>query len=153
MSKSKGKSKSKSKSNNKTIFTQDSWIKELSDYFSDDCLFDANGKRVRGPGILCSLWISLIILGTILNIIMSWKLLYKHNINNLSIVIQNVIEVLISFIMIVFIYNMCYKCRGLLAFFLVMLFSIGFNIIRWFLFSSYNLAIMESTNNELASRM
>lgn len=134
---------SASKFTKKTQKRVNSWVDNL---FKDNCISNWKGEVIRGPGIWCGLWIVLIILGTVANIFYSWKLT-DYNLSKGNIVVQNIIDILISMVQVYFIMRMCYICRGPTALFFVIVFNIVFSALRLKLFSSYSKAIQESMKN------
>jgi len=138
------KSKSKRNSSMKTSVTNN-WIKDLiNDTFEDKCNYDSKGNRVRGPGLLCGTWIVLLVAGTILNIIWSWELVDNVNVTWSSIIVQNIIDIIITAIVVSIAYNMCFICRGFIGFLVVWLLLTIFSAIRWYFFSSYRNAIIKN---------
>jgi hypothetical protein len=137
----KTKTKSNRNSSMNTLYSNN-WIKDMIDNtFEDKCYYDSNGNRVRGPGIICGTWIFLLIIGTMLNIIWSWGLVDNVKVKWSDIVLQNIIDIVITGIIVSIAYNMCYICRGFIGFLVVWLVLTVFNAIRWFFFSSYRKAI------------
>lgn len=122
----------------------DSWVDEL---FDDECFKNSSGKVVRGPGIICSIWIILIIIGAITNILATWNL-SKYNVSNGEILIQNFIDIILSMFQIYFTIRMCYICRPITGFFVLLVFNIIISAIRLKLFTSYRKGIMKMVKNQ-----
>jgi len=142
---------SKSKTNrNSSMATKmkSNWIGDLiNGTFDDKCAYDSSGSRIRGPGLLCGGWILLLITGTILNIIWSWSLVDGVNLTWTSIIIQNIIDVMVTSLVVALAYNMCFICRGFVGFLVIWLLLTVISAIRWYLFSSYRTAIMATGGN------
>tara|TARA_B110001469_G_C9546997_1_gene271483 strand:- start:193 stop:642 length:450 start_codon:yes stop_codon:yes gene_type:complete len=138
------KSKNKSNRNSSTATTiNKNWIKDLiNSTFDDNCAYDASGSRIRGPGLLCGTWIVLLVLGTLLNIVWSWKLVDGINLTWSDIIIQNIIDIVITTFVVTLAYNMCNICRGFVGFLVVWVILTIISSVRWFFFSSYRSALM-----------
>ena len=136
--------KSKTKSPLKSKLQNGNWIEKLvNGTFSDECQYNKNGEIIRGPGFFCGLWIILMIVSTIFNIVWSWSLAKDIKMPWSQILIQKIIDIVITWGLIIFVYNMCYRCRGWYAFFLVIIIMSVINLIRFHFFSSYKLAMIE----------
>ena len=119
------------------------WIKDLiNSTFDDKCAYNASGSRIRGPGILCGAWIILLVVGTVLNIVLSWKLVDGINLSWSNIIIQNIIDIILTSIVITIAYNMCNICRGFIGFLVVWLLLTMISSLRWYFFSSYRTALI-----------
>ena len=127
--------KTASEFSQKTKKGVESWVNHL---FQDSCQKNWKGQIVRGPGVWCGMWVALIALGTVMNIILSWRL--TDEVSRTQIVIQNIIDIVISMVVIYFIIRMCQICRGWSALFVVCVFNIVFAVLRMKFFSSYSLA-------------
>ena len=90
-----------------TKFRSNAITKILDKIFDDKCLYAKSGSAQRGPGIICGLYILLIITGLIYNIVTSQKNFVKYGLNRKQILVQNIIDILITIFSIVFIYHMC----------------------------------------------
>ena len=110
--------------------------KFLDSIFDDKCLYNKNGSIQRGPGIICGLYIFLLITGCIVGIIMTQSYT-KYGLTRESIIIQNVLAFVILLFSVYFIYHMCYICRGFMGFIVLFLFTIITFIIRWYVFTNY----------------
>ena len=142
---------SKSKSNgNQSMVTKKNtdWIKDfINSTFDDKCAYDASGSKIRGPGLLCGTWIILIVFGTLTSIVWSWKYVDGITLTWTDIIIQNIIDILITSVVVVFGYNMCNICRGFVGFLVVWVIVTIISSIRWYFFSSYRTALMANLSS------
>ena len=60
-----------------------------------------------------------------------------------QVVLQNIIDVAIALFSIVFIYHMCYICRGFLGFVILIVINMCISMIRMMLFKDYTEAILK----------
>jgi len=111
---------------------------KLDKIFDDKCLFSKSGSVYRGPGFLCGLYIILIFTSLIFNIVISQEYLVKYGLTREQVVIQNIIDVAIAIFSIVFIYHMCYICRGFLGLVLLIVINMCIQFIRKIVFKTYN---------------
>ena len=122
-----------------TNFRSNAIAKMLDKFFDDKCLYAKSGSVQRGPGFLCGFYILLIIAGSIYNIVITQNLT-KYGISREQIIVQNGIDLLLAIFSIVFIYHMCYICRGFVGFLVLLLINMSIGLIRMTVFSSYNKA-------------
>ena len=122
---------------------------KLDKIFDDKCLYAKSGSVQRGPGFICGLYILLIVTGLIYNIVISQEYLTKYGLTRQQVVLQNIIDVCITLFSVVFIYHMCYICRGFLGFVLLIIFNISIQFIRRILFKTYNQASIKMYMNKL----
>jgi hypothetical protein len=132
-----------------TNFRSNQLTKMLDKFFDDKCLYAKSGSVQRGPGFLCGFYIFLIFTSLIYNIVMSQEYLTKYGLSREQVVLQNMIDIVISLLSIVFIYHMCYICRGFLGFVLLIVFNISIQFIRRILFKTYNTASIKMYMNKL----
>ena len=123
-----------------TNFRSNQLTKMLDKFFDDKCLYAKSGSVQRGPGFLCGFYIFLIFTSLIFNIVMSQEYLTKYGLTRSQIILQNMIDIVISLLSIAFIYHMCYICRGFLGFVLLIILNISIQFIRRIIFKSYNTA-------------
>ena len=120
------------------------WLtKQLDRIFDDKCLFSKSGSQQRGPGFLCGLYIIIIIISLIYNIVSSQEYLTKYGLTRAQITLQNIIDVFIALFGIIFIYHMCYICRGFLGFVILLVINICIGLIRAIIFKSYYQAFIK----------
>ena len=112
----------------------------LDKVFDDKCLYAKSGSVQRGPGIICGLYILLIITGLIYNIVISQQYLTKYGLTRQQVLLQNGIDILLAIFSIVFIYHMCYICRGFVGFLVLLLINMSLGLIRAAIFSNYTKA-------------
>jgi len=123
-----------------TNFRSNAITKMLDQIFDDKCLYAKSGSVQRGPGLICGLYILLIITSLIFNIVTTQKNLTQYGLSRGQILIQNGIDLLIAIFSIVFIYHMCYICRGFVGFLVLLLIHGSIGLIRAAVFSSYTKA-------------
>ena len=119
-----------------TRFRSNPLAKLLDSIFDDKCLYRKSGSVERGPGVICGLYIFLLITGCIVNIIISQSFI-KYGVSRQSIIIQNIIDIVILLFSIYFMYHMCYICRGFVGFITLVLIMAFVGFIRWHIFSNY----------------
>lgn len=112
----------------------------LDKVFDDKCLYAKSGSVQRGPGIICGLYILLIVTGLIYNIVISQRYLTKYGLTREQVLLQNGIDILLAIFSIVFIYHMCYICRGFVGFLVLLLINMSLGLIRAAIFSNYTKA-------------
>ena len=137
--------KTASEFSQKTKKTVHSWVDKL---FQDACQKNWKGQVVRGPGVWCGLWVLLIVMGTIGNIVVSWRLV-DYDVSKTQIVLQNLIDIVVSMVVVYFVMRMCYICRGWTAFAVVIVFNMVFAALRLKFFSSYSLALQEFAKDSM----
>ena len=115
----------------------------LDKFFDDKCLYAKSGSVQRGPGIICGLYILLIVTGLIYNIVISQQYLTKYGLTREQVLLQNGIDILLSIFSIVFIYHMCYICRGFVGFLVLLLINMSLGLIRAAIFSNYTKASLK----------
>ena len=120
-----------------TNFRSNAITKMLDKIFDDKCLYAKSGSVQRGPGVICGLYILLIITGLIYNIVTTQEYLTKYGLTRGQILIQNGIDLLLAIFSIVFIYHMCYICRGFVGFLVLLLINMSFGLIRLAIFKNY----------------
>ena len=115
----------------------------LDKFFDDKCLYAKSGSVQRGPGLICGLYILLIITGLIYNIVISQQYLTKYGLTRQQVLLQNGIDILLAIFSIVFIYHMCYICRGFVGFLVLLLINMSLGLIRAAIFSNYTKASLK----------
>ena len=123
-----------------TNFRSNAITKMLDQIFDDKCLYAKSGSVQRGPGVICGFYILLIITSLIYNIVITQKYLTKYGLSRGQILVQNGIDILLAIFSIVFIYHMCYICRGFVGFLVLLLINMSIGLIRAAVFSSYTKA-------------
>jgi hypothetical protein len=78
----------------------------------DDHCWVENGVKVRGPGVICWVVISLIIITTILNLL-AYDEYRKLGLTKNQIMFRYLMLLLHAFLLSTFVYSMCKRCRGL----------------------------------------
>ena len=125
-----------------TTEIRSNWLtKQLDKIFDDKCLFSKSGTQQRGPGVLCGLYIVLIIVSLVYNIVMTEKNMGSYGRG--QVILQNIIDVAVALFSIVFIYHMCYICRGFLGFVILIVINMCISMIRMMLFKDYTEAILK----------
>jgi hypothetical protein len=126
-----------------TKFRSNTITNMLDKVFDDKCLYAKSGSVQRGPGIICGLYILLIVTGLIYNIVISQQYLTKYGLTREQVFLQNGIDILLSIFSIVFIYHMCYICRGFVGFLVLLLINMSLGLIRAAIFSNYTKASLK----------
>ncbi|MDA7663835.1 hypothetical protein N8569_00875, partial [bacterium] len=90
------------------------------------------GSGGNGKSILID-----IITNLIYNIVITQEYLTKYGLSRGQILIQNGIDLLLAIFNIVFIYHMCYICRGFVGFLVLLLINGSIGLIRAAVFSNY----------------
>lgn len=120
-----------------TNFRSNAITKMLDQIFDDKCLYAKSGSVQRGPGVICGLYILLIITSLIYNIVTTQEYLTKYGLSRGQILVQNGIDLLLAIFSIVFIYHMCYICRGFVGFLVLLLINMSIGLIRLAVFKDY----------------
>ena len=131
-----------------TKFRTNPLAKLLDTIFDDKCLYRKSGSVERGPGIICSIYIILLIIGTIVSVIMSQSYT-KYGVSRQSIIIQNIIDIVILLFGVYFIYHMCYICRGFVVFIILICLNALIFFIRWHIFSSSYTKVINGVRKNL----
>ena len=126
-----------------TKFRSNTITNMLDKVFDDKCLYAKSGSVQRGPGIICGLYILLIVTGLIYNIVISQQYLTKYGLTREQVLLQNGIDILLTIFSIVFIYHMCYICRGFVGFLVLLLINMSLGLIRAAIFSNYTKASLK----------
>ena len=104
-------------------------LKLLNSVFDTKCLYKKTGEIKRGPGIICGFYIFTIICSLFYNIAVPEKNIdKKERIKN---IISDLLHTIFS---VLFMYHMCYICRGFVGFLLLLLINITYFVIRYGLF-------------------
>ena len=98
----------------------------LNSVFDTKCLYKGSGEMKRGPGFICGLYIILIISGLIYNIAVP-----QENIDKKKRIKHIIIDVLHTLFSVLFMYHMCYICRGFVGFLILLLINIIYAVIRY----------------------
>ena len=121
-------------------FKSNAITKYLDKLFDDKCLYAKSGSVQRGPGFICGLYILLIITGLIYNIVTTQENLTKYGLSRGQILVQNCIDIILAIFNIIFIYHMCYICRGFVGFLILLLINMIIGFIRMSIFTGYTKA-------------
>jgi hypothetical protein len=104
-------------------------VKLLNSIFNTKCLYKGSGEMKRGPGFICGFYIILMLSGLVMNIAFPQENIDKKT--RIKNIITDVVHALFS---ILFMYHMCYICRGFVGFLLLLLVNITYAVIRYGLF-------------------
>jgi len=98
----------------------------LNSVFDTKCLYKGSGEMKRGPGFICGFYIILIISGLIYNIAVP-----QENIDKKKRIKHIIIDVIHTLFSVLFMYHMCYICRGFVGFLILLLINIIYAVIRY----------------------
>lgn len=101
----------------------------LNSVFDTKCLYKGSGEMKRGPGFICGFYIILIISGLIYNIAVP-----QENIDKKKRIKHIIIDVIHTLFSVLFMYHMCYICRGFVGFLILLLINITYAVVRYNLF-------------------
>jgi hypothetical protein len=118
-----------------TKFRSNVLTKLLDKIFDDKCLYAKSGSVQRGPGIMCGFYIFFIIISLIYSLIITQKLT-KFGFTREHILVQNAIDIVISIFSVIFIYHMCYICRGFVGFIILFIINICILMLRVHIFKN-----------------
>jgi len=104
-------------------------VKLLNSVFDTKCLYKKTGEIKRGPGFLCGFYIIIMICSLIFNIAFPEKNIDKKT--RIKSFISDLIHTIFS---VLFMYHMCYICRGFVGFLILLLINITYIVIRYGLF-------------------
>lgn len=116
--------------------------KKIKGFLKDKCLFDSKGKKVKGPGIICIIFIIILILSLLSTLCSSYIQIKTYSLFDIGpsyLVYGKLISDIILYILIIFImYQMCKICRGGLGLIIIILLSCIFTFVQAFIFQKYN---------------
>ena len=93
-------------------------------WFKDRCAMGVNDNPLRGPGIICSLYLLLVVIGIISSTGMSIYQLFKNkNTSKLKLTLFTALSLGWNIIALKFMYTACYICNGIRGF--ILLFVLG----------------------------
>ena len=93
-------------------------------WFKDRCSMGVNGSPLRGPGIICSIYLILVVIGIISSTGISIYQLFKNkNTSKLKLMLFTALSLGWSIIALHFMYTACYICNGIRGF--ILLFVLG----------------------------
>ena len=98
----------------------------LNSVFDTKCLYKGSGEMKNGPGFICGFYIILIISGLIYNIAVP-----QENIDKKKRIKHIIIDVIHTLFSVLFMYHMCYICRGFVGFLILLLINIIYAVIRY----------------------
>ena len=113
------------------------FTKNLDKVFNDKCLYSKSQVKKRGPVTLCGIYIVILALNALYNIYMNQKLYNQYGLPTQDLIIQNIIDIVGAGLSIVFIYHMCYICRGITGLFIILIFNITVSLTRGIVFKNY----------------
>tara|TARA_Y100001958_G_C21246279_1_gene576613 strand:+ start:4968 stop:5354 length:387 start_codon:yes stop_codon:yes gene_type:complete len=116
---------------------------EKWDLFDDKCLFDIKGVKQKGPGILCTIYLFLIILGTLFTTVSYIKYINSKSTqedkssnstqedksSNFISYVSLISYIFYSILQFLFMYKMCSICRGLQGFFIIIIINCFISIL------------------------
>jgi len=104
-------------------------VKLLNSVFDTKCLYKKTGEIKRGPGFICGFYIIFMICSLFYSIAFPEKNIDKKK--RIKDIISDLIHTIFS---VLFMYHMCYICRGFVGFLLLLLINIIYFVIRYGLF-------------------
>lgn len=116
--------------------------KKIKGFFKDNCLFDSKGKKVKGPGMICKIYIFTLVLSLLCILCSSYIQIKTYSLLEISpsyLVYGELIADIIFYIFIIlFMYQMCKICRGGLGFVILCLINCLYTCIKNIIFKDYN---------------
>ncbi len=104
-------------------------------WFKDRCSMGVNGSPLRGPGIICSIYLILVVIGIISSTGISIYQLFKdENTSNTKLILYTALSLGWSIIALYFMYTACYICNGIRGFILLFVLGIIVNLIMLLFF-------------------
>ena len=104
-------------------------------WFKDRCSMGVNGSPLRGPGIICSIYLILVVIGIISSTGISIYQLFKNkNTSKLKLMLFTALSLGWSIIALYFMYTACYICNGIRGFALLFVLGIVVNLIMLLFF-------------------
>ena len=104
-------------------------------WFKDRCSMGVNGSPLRGPGIICSIYLILVVIGIISSTGISIYQLFKNkNTSKLKLMLFTALSLGWSIIALYFMYTACYICNGIRGFALLFVIGIVVNLIMLLFF-------------------
>jgi len=116
--------------------------KKVKGFFKDKCLFDSKGKKVKGPGTTCSIFIFILVICLICTLCSAYIQIKTYSLVEVSpsyLVYGQIIADIIFYIFtVLFMYQMCKICRGGLGLIILCLLNCVYTCIRNVIFKDYN---------------
>ena len=95
-------------------------VKILNKVFKTKCSYDASGKMKNGPGTLCGLYILIIIAALVYGLFFP-----REGLTEKEILKGRIFDIVYSLISIIFMYHMCFICRGFVGFLILFMLSVA----------------------------
>ena len=102
-------------------------VKLLNKVFKTKCLYKASGEMKRGPGVICWLYIIIILAMSFYEFAVPRPGLTKKQIRK-----HRIINFIVTLLSIIFMYHMCYICRGFIGFLILLLINVAMFFIHHF---------------------
>ena len=104
-------------------------------WFKDRCSVGVNGSPLRGPGLICSVYLFLFALGIVLSTGLSiYKLVKNDTYSRLQLTLYTLLSVGWNLIALRFMYSACYICNGIRGFMLLFILGIVVNSVMLLFF-------------------
>ena len=117
-------------------------------WFKDRCPMGVNGKALRGPGIICSIYLLLNILNILISLAVVAYIFKKNsNISKLNLGIFTLVVLSWSVLSLYFMYTACYICNGIRGLIFLFILGIFFNMILFIIFKSTFKELLSVVNN------
>ena len=117
--------------------------------FTNRCSKGESGF-LRGPGILCSIYLFLILFGIIAGV--GWNLynlIKNKNISKVKLILLTLFSLVWSIFVFYFMYSACYMCSGFRGFIIIMVLGLVMNFIMMKLFKDVILSELEIINGNI----
>ena len=110
-------------------------ILDANYWFKDRCSIGVNGSPLRGPGLICSIYLILVVIGIVSGTAFNIYKLYKDETSSrLQLLLYSILTLGWSLIVLKFMYSACYICNGIRGFLLVLVFGMVFNSVMLLFF-------------------
>lgn len=104
-------------------------------WFKDRCSVGVNGSPLRGPGLICSVYLFLLALGIVSVTGLSiYKLVRNDTYSRLQLTLYTLLSVGWSLIALRFMYSACYICNGIRGFMLLFILGMVVNSVMLLFF-------------------
>ena len=107
----------------------------FNSWFRDRCALGVGDSILRGPGILCSIYLFLVVLGIVLSTILNlYTLFSKNDISKPKLIVYTGLTLTWSVFLFYYMYSACYMCSGFRGFVVALVLGFVVNVIMMELF-------------------
>lgn len=116
--------------------------KKIKGFFKDKCLFNSKGKKVKGPGITCKIFIIILALSLLCTLCSAYIQIKTYSLIEVTpsyLAYGEILaDIIYSIFIILFMYQMCKICQGGLGIIILCLLNCIYICIKNIIFKDYN---------------